>query len=116
MMSEKFWYCKMFILEACHYRRSANGARGIYMRLLHSQPSSVINVKKIRRLMKKYNLKCPIRKANPYRRMAKALKTSNIAPNLLNREFREHGARVILLTDITYILYGSGNRWKPFEY
>lgn len=100
----------MLILTAYNYRGYAKGARSIYMRLLHHEPSIVMNIKKIRRLMKKYNLKCPIRKANPYRRMAKALRTSNVAPNLLNREFREHGVRMVLLTDITYILYNSGNR------
>ncbi len=57
--------------------------------------------------MKKYNLFCPIRKANPYRRMAKALKTSNTADNILNREFEQHGPRKVLLTDITYIPYAS---------
>lgn len=35
--------------------------------------------------------------------MAKAIRTSNIAENLVNREFEEHGPRAILLTDITYI-------------
>ena len=55
--------------------------------------------------MDKYGLFCPIRKANPYRRMAKALKTSNVAGNLLNREFEAHGARKVLLTDITYVPY-----------
>lgn len=33
------------------------------------------------------------------------MKTNNVADNLLNREFREHGARKILLTDITYMSY-----------
>jgi len=37
--------------------------------------------------------------------MAKALKTSNTADNLLNREFEQHGPRKVLLTDITYIPY-----------
>ena len=64
-----------------------------------------MNVKKIRRLMSKYNLFCPIRKANPYRRMAQALKTSNYAPNIVNRDFHSKGARKILLTDITYLFY-----------
>jgi putative transposase len=91
------------ILDAYNHRRYAKGARGIYMHLLHLKPFVVMNIKKIRRLMYKYGLKCPIRKANPYRRMAKALHTSNVAPNLLNREFRAHGARAVLLTDITYI-------------
>ncbi len=67
-----------------------------------------MNPKKIRRLMRKYNLFCPIRKANPYRRMAKALRTSNVAPNLLNREFEAHGARAVLLTDITYMRFQDG--------
>jgi len=53
--------------------------------------------------MRKYNLFCPIRAANPYRRMAKALRTNAVADNLLKREFKLHGPRKILLTDITYI-------------
>ena len=66
-----------------------------------------MNVKKIQRLMRKYGLLCPVRKANPYRRMAKALKTNNYAENLVQREFREHGARKVLLTDITYLPYNG---------
>lgn len=95
------------ILEAYQYRGYDKGAKGIYMRLLHMNPPVIMNVKKIRRLMKKYNLFCPIRQANPYRRMAKALKTNNVADNVLNREFKEHGPRMVLLTDITYIPYNA---------
>lgn len=73
------------------------------MRLLHQ--GVLMNLKKIRRLMKKFGLLCPIRKANPYRRMAKALRTNAVADNRVNREFRQHGPRKILLTDITYIPY-----------
>jgi Transposase and inactivated derivatives len=39
--------------------------------------------------------------------MAKALATSNVAPNLLNREFRKYGERKVLLTDITYLFYNG---------
>lgn len=98
------------VLSAYKHRGYDKGARGIYMRLLHQNPPVIMNIKKIRRLMKKYQLKCPIRKANPYRRMAKAIKTSNTAPNLLQREFREHGARAVLLTDITYLINTRGIR------
>ena len=77
------------------------------MRLLHEDPPVTMNLKKIRRLMRKYNLVCPIRRANPYRQMAKALKTSHVAPNLLKREFENYGPRVVLLTDITYIPYNG---------
>ena len=66
-----------------------------------------MNPKKIRKLMHKYGLLCSIRKANPYRRMAAALKTSNYADNLVKREFEQHGPRMILLTDITYLPYND---------
>lgn len=95
------------ILEAYKFRGYDKGAKGIYMRLLHLNPPIIMNVKKIRRLMKKYKLFCPIRQANPYRRMAKALKTNNVADNILNREFKDHGPRMVLLTDITYIPYAN---------
>ena len=93
------------ILEAYNFRGYKKGVRSIHMRLLRT--GIHVNQKKIRRLMHKYNLKCPIRKANPYRRMAKEMKTNRVADNLLNREFEAHGARMVLLTDITYIPYGE---------
>lgn len=95
------------ILEAFKYRGYDKGIRGIHMRLLRMNPPIQMNVKKIQRLMRKYGLLCPIRKANLYRRMAKALKTSNYSENLVQREFKEHGARKILLTDITYLPYNG---------
>lgn len=91
------------ILEAYSFRGYDKGAKGIYMRLLHMDPPIVMNVKKIRRLMKKYGLICNVRKENPYRRMAKAIKTNNVADNLVKREFEKYGPRKILLTDITYV-------------
>ena len=96
------------ILEAYRYRGYANGARGIHMRLLH-HPGIIMNVKKIRRLMHKYGLVCPIRRANPYRRMAKALATNNVAANVVNRDFKR-GARKILLTDITFLFFGKDGK------
>ena len=77
------------------------------MCLLHMDPPIVMNLKKIRRLMNKYHLYCPIRRGNPYRQMQKAIKTSNYADNLLMREFECYGPRLVLLTDITYIPYNG---------
>ncbi len=95
------------ILIAYNKRGYTKGARGIYMCLLHMDPPIVMNLKKIRRLMKKYHLYCPVRRANPYRQMSKAIKTSNYADNLLQREFECYGPRMVLLTDITYIPYNG---------
>lgn len=96
------------ILKAYKHRGYDKGGRGIHMRLLRHKPPIVMNLKKIYRLMRKYNLKCPIRKANPYRRMMNAIKTSNTAPNILNREFKTHGVRAVLLTDISYLKRKDG--------
>lgn len=94
------------ILEAYKYRGYAKGARSIYMRLLHTDV--VMNLKKIRRLMRKYGLKCPYRGPNPYRQMAKAMQTNSVFPNVVERKFLAGGVRKVLLTDITYIFYDSG--------
>lgn len=95
------------ILDAYKNREYSKGAKGIYMSLLHMNPPVIMNLKKIRRLMDKFNLSCPVRKVNPYRQMAKALKTSNVADNLLQREFESYGPRCVLLTDITYLPYNG---------
>lgn len=99
------------ILEAYRYKGIAKGRRGIRMRLLHK--GIVMSEKKISRLMKKFHLVCPIRKANPYRRMMKAIKSSNYAQNLLDRHFEDYGPGYVLLTDITYF-YFSQKRVKAY--
>lgn len=95
------------ILEVYKHRGYSKGAKSIHMVLLHK--GILMNVKKIRRLMKKFKLFCPIRKANPYRRMAKAIKTDSIAKNEVNRNFRQEPRKVIL-TDITYLFYARGRK------
>lgn len=90
------------ILEAYRFRGYSKGARGIHMRLLHMK--SVMNVKKIRRLMKKFNLKCPIRKVSLHRKMTMAAATNHTSPNIVDRNFKRE-PRKVLLTDITYLFF-----------
>lgn len=94
------------IVIAFRFRGYSKGARGIYMRLLHM--GIRMNVKKIRRLMKKYGLFCPLRKLNPRRQLLREMRTNKVADNYVNREFKQHGPRKILLTDITYIPFQDG--------
>ena len=96
------------VRKAYEFRGYKKGARSIYMRLLHLEPPVVMNIKKIRRLMKKYGLLCPIRRANPYRRMARAMQTSHVARNEIQRQFKAYAPRKALLTDITYLFYRGG--------
>lgn len=99
------------ILWAYKFRGYDKGVRGINMRLLRHEPPVVMNPKKIRRLMRKFGLICPIRMVNPYRKMAKATKESNYAPNLVQRQFKQFGARKVLLTDITYLSRKENTKW-----
>lgn len=100
---------KEIILKAYNFKRRKKGARQIKM-TLEGQFSIIYNLKRIRRIMRKYTIICPIRKANPYRRMMKATKEHTILPNLLNREFKQNIPGKVLLTDITYLFYGNGKK------
>jgi len=97
------------ILKAYRFKGFNKGAKQLKM-TLENNFGAIMNLKKIRRLMKKFGLFCPIRKANPYRRMAKALKTSHVAPNKLERKFEDGNPNQILLTDITYLTYDLNQR------
>lgn len=77
---------KETILKALRFRNRKKGALQIKMTLA-GQFQVIYNLKRIRRIMKKYEIICPVRKANPYKRMLKAIKEHRIVPNQLNREF-----------------------------
>ena len=94
------------IMKAYNYRGYNKGSRSIKM-ILQGKFSIIYSRKKIQRIMRKYNIKCPIRKANPYRRMAKATKEHRVVPNLLERNFKQGIPGKVLLTDITYLPYGN---------
>ena len=97
---------KEIILKAFDHRGYKKGSRSIKM-VLEQEFNMIINRKCIQRIMRKYNIKCPIRKANPYRRMMKATREHTVVPNILNREFKQGIAGKVLLTDITYMPYGA---------
>ncbi len=100
---------KEIVLKAFHYKRRKKGARQIKMTLV-GQFNVVYNLKRIRRIMKKYKIVCPIRKANPYKRMMKATHEHSVVPNLLSREFNQGIPGKVLMTDITYLTYGKNLR------
>jgi putative transposase len=93
------------INKAFHRRGYKKGARSIKM-ILENEFKLIYNRKRIRRHMKNLELVCPHRKANPYRRMAKATLEHRIVPNKLQRDFKKGIPGFALLTDITYLPYG----------
>lgn len=97
---------KSIILKAFNYRGYKKGSRSIKM-ILENKFNITMNRKKIQRIMRKYNIICPIRKANPYKRIAKATKEHTVVPNILSREFKQNIPGKVMLTDITYMPYGN---------
>lgn len=98
-----------WILKAYKFKKRKKGSRQIKM-VLDNEFNIHFNLKKIRRLMKKYGLKCPIRQANPYRRMMKATQEHTTCDNLVNRIFKTGIPYNILLIDITYLFYGNNKK------
>ena len=97
------------IKAAYDYKDVNKGAKQIKMRLDRDY-GICMNLKKIRRLMKKFDLICPIRKINPVKMILRAQQSNKTYSNVLNRHFRQGTAKKTLLTDISYIQYGSGKR------
>ena len=60
-----------WILKAYKFKKRKKSSRQIKI-VLDNEFNIHFNLKKIRRLMKKFGLKCPIRQANPYGRIMKA--------------------------------------------
>lgn len=100
---------KDIIVKAYHFKQRKKGARQIKMTLA-GQYGIIYNLKRIRRIMKKYAIFCPIRKANPYKRMMRATKEHSVLPDLLKRNFKQSTPGKVLLTDITYLFYGQGKK------
>jgi len=100
---------KRNILEAFNYKHRKKGARQIKM-TLSNKFDLEYNLKKIRRIMKKFDIVCPLRKPNPYRRMRKANLEHTVFPNILKREFNQTIPGKVFSTDITYLKYFEGKR------
>lgn len=80
------------------------GYRGLYMEVC-ALLETPMNPKKIRRLMRKYNFFAKVRRANPYRNIAKATQEHKTLPSVLNREFTQDEPGKVFLTDINYLKY-----------
>lgn len=98
---------KEIIIKAFNRRGYKKGSRSIKM-ILENEYNIIFSRKKIQRIMKKYGIVCPHRKANPYKKIAKATKEHQVVSNKLNREFKQGIPGKVLLTDITYLPY-NGN-------
>ena len=94
------------IRSVMKYRGYRKGSRQIYMDMFDITGYQ-FSLKKIRRLMKKYDLQCGIRKKKQSRIEARKNLAERKKPNLLKRKFRLARPNTYILTDVTYIPYGN---------
>lgn len=97
------------IKATMEYKGFDKGIKQIYM-MMKQVTGVQFGINKIRRLMKKGNLSCNIRKPNNSRRSAQRLLKQNCKNNLLKRRFRLFKPNEVTLTDVTYLTYGGGKR------
>ena len=96
-------------LIQAHFNQLNGKAGALVIKMqLENLNGIVMNHKKIRRLMRKFGLVATLRQANPYRKMAKATQEHLTCENLLKRKFNQGEPEKVLLTDITYMRYGTG--------
>lgn len=103
---EKDLKLREIILKAFNHRGYKKGSRSVKM-TLENEFGIIINRKCIQRIMRKYKIICPIRRSNPYKKIAKATKEHSVVPNKLKRNFKQETPGKVLLTDITYLRYGK---------
>ena len=91
------------ILMAISFRGYKKGSRSIKM-LLEDKFGICYNRNRIMRIMRKYNIVCPIRRKK-YK--YKVTKEHKVCKNYLQREFKQNVPGKVMLTDISYLQYGN---------
>ena len=91
------------IQMAISFRGYKKGSRSIKM-LLEDKFGICYNRKRIMRIMRKYNIVCPIRRKK-YK--YKVTKEHKVCKNYLQREFKQNVPGKVMLTDISYLQYGN---------
>ena len=97
---------KELIEQIFNKHKKLAGYRTIRMDL-ENKYGVIMNPKKIRRIMKKYDMQTQVRKKNPYKEIMKKTKEHVTCENILNREFNQTIPFKTLCTDITYLYYGK---------
>ena len=90
---------KNLILKVFNRRGYKKGSRSIKM-TLENEFNIVYSLSRIRRIMNKYEIICPHRKANPYRKIAKATKEHTVVKNILNRKFKQANQFIFILKSL----------------
>ena len=89
------------VMEAFEARGYMKGSRQI-RDWIREHKKARVNRKCVQRIMRKYGIRCPIRRRSPYAGMH-ADGDPKLMPNLLDRQFFPGEAGRVFVTDITYV-------------
>lgn len=89
------------------FKKAKAGARTIKM-LLQRYFWINMNLKKVRRIMKKYNLQTSVRRKSKYKQRWIAGEEHRVSQNILDRQFDVKTKDTAYSTDITYLSNGRG--------
>lgn len=106
---EKDYDDYLIIREIFEKGKKKLGWRSVKMHL-KSDYGVIMNHKKIKRIMNKYELITKIRRRNPYRTIMKKTQEHRTFNNILDRNFRQNIPGKVLCTDVTYLYYSSGRK------
>ena len=106
---DKDYHDYLIIKDIFEEGKQLYGARRLKIAILN-EIGWIVNIKKIRRIMKKYDLKVKYHKVFRKNLRAKIIE-ENVRPNLLKRDFNANHINQKWSTDITYIIH---NRKKAY--
>lgn len=92
---------KVLVEQAFHSHGFKKGSRQVRDSLRRDQ-GIVMNLKKVRRIMRKFGIVFKAKRKNPYRPIGND-GLPKVAPNVLDRNFHQGILRKVLVTDITYM-------------
>lgn len=99
----------MLIVQLFNKSRGIKGKRRLKM-TFERLTKRKINIKKVKRIKRDFNLVTVIRKKSRARAAFKAGEESKVAPNLVRRNFSPESKSIVLSTDITELKYAYGQK------
>lgn len=100
---------ELLVVDLFEMKKRKYGIRRLKM-FLERHTGTIFNLKKIRRIKKKYNLVTKVRKVSKYRAIFKIGEEHKVSPNLLQRNFTPDKNEILVSTDITELPFLGGQK------
>lgn len=100
---------ELLVIQIFNKSRGIKGKRRLKMSF-ERLTKRKINIKKVKRIKRDFNLETKVRKKNIFRAIFRAGEENKIAPNLVKRQFSGQKKNIVLSTDITELKYAQGQK------